>query len=48
MNHNPKANSKDRGRAVEDIFRNADGKAVEHWDVVPDVPEKSANSNTMF
>lgn len=48
IHNNPKANAKDRGRAVVDIFRIADGKVVEHWDVVQDVPEKSANSNTMF
>ena len=38
----------DRGVAVVDIFRIANGKIAEHWDVVQPVPEKSANTNTMF
>lgn len=48
IHNNPKSNPKDRGRAVVDIFRIANGKVVEHWDVVQDVPEKSMNTNTMF
>ncbi|WP_353226792.1 nuclear transport factor 2 family protein [Novosphingobium sp.] len=38
----------DRGAAVVDIFRVANCKVVEHWDVLQPVPEKSANANTMF
>jgi predicted SnoaL-like aldol condensation-catalyzing enzyme len=38
----------DRGFAVVDIFRVANGKIAEHWDVVQPVPEKSANDNGMF
>jgi predicted SnoaL-like aldol condensation-catalyzing enzyme len=35
-------------KAVVDIFRIEDGKVVEHWDVLQDVPPTSRNGNTMF
>ena len=36
------------GRAIVDIFRIDDGKVVEHWDVIQDVPAQPANSHGMF
>jgi len=38
----------DRGKAVADFWRVVDGKIVEHWDVIQDVPETASNDNTMF
>ncbi len=38
----------ERGNAIVDIFRLANGKIVEHWDVIQSVPEKAANNNSMF
>ncbi|MFF3883576.1 nuclear transport factor 2 family protein [Streptomyces sp. NPDC001914] len=36
------------GRALADFFRLENGKVVEHWDVIQEVPKQSANGNGMF
>ena len=36
------------GRALADFFQLENGKVVEHWDVVQEVPENAANPNGMF
>lgn len=43
-----KNDAADRGRAIVDIMRLENGKIVEHFDVVQDVPEKTVSGNTMF
>ncbi|WP_223881549.1 nuclear transport factor 2 family protein [Affinibrenneria salicis] len=35
-------------QAFYDLFRLKDGKIVEHWDIIQEIPAKSANNNTMF
>jgi predicted SnoaL-like aldol condensation-catalyzing enzyme len=37
-----------RGRAVVDIFRLEQGKIVEHWDVVQDIPDNTRNAHPFF
>lgn len=36
------------GRAIVDIFRVQDGKVVEHWDVIQNIPDQAENANSMF
>jgi len=36
------------GRAIFDCFRFENGKIVEHWDAIQEIPEESANKNGMF
>ncbi|MDW3036878.1 MULTISPECIES: ester cyclase [Bacillus cereus group] len=43
-----RTNSQDKGVAIVDIFRIEDGKIVEHWDVIQEIPNEAANNNTMF
>jgi len=37
-----------RGRAIFDLFKLENGKIVEHWDTIQEIPESSANANGMF
>lgn len=43
-----KPNPQHRGESIVDIFRVENGKLVEHWDVMQQVPQPTANRNTMF
>jgi predicted SnoaL-like aldol condensation-catalyzing enzyme len=38
----------ERGGAVADLYPLADGRVVEHWDVLQPVPESAANEHPMF
>lgn len=38
----------ERGSAIVDVFKLENGKIVEHWDVIQEIPEKAANNNGMF
>lgn len=37
-----------RGSAIADVMRVRDGRIVEHWDVVQEVPETTASGNPMI
>jgi len=37
-----------RGLAIVNIYRLENGKVVEHWDVIQQIPETAANGNGMF
>lgn len=41
-------NPGERGDAIVDIYRVENGKIVEHWDVIQQVPEQAANAHPFF
>jgi predicted SnoaL-like aldol condensation-catalyzing enzyme len=43
-----RANMGGKVNSVIDIFRLENGKITEHWDVIQEVPAKSANPHPMF
>ena len=43
-----KQSNQGKETAMMDIFRVEEGKIVEHWDVVQQVPDSLAHANTMF
>jgi predicted SnoaL-like aldol condensation-catalyzing enzyme len=43
-----KSKSGDKAMSVVDIFRVKNGKIVEHWDTMQEVPDKAANDHPMF
>ena len=43
-----KRTPEDRGLVSLDMFRLEDGRIVEHWDVIQEVPAESANANGMW
>ena len=48
LHYHVQRDANDLGFAVMDIFRMAEGKIIEHWDCVQDVPGAPVNSNSMF
>jgi len=38
----------DRGMAVMDMYRIANDRVAEHWEVIQEIPEHPINSNSMF
>jgi predicted SnoaL-like aldol condensation-catalyzing enzyme len=44
----PDANSRQARAGVGRFFRFEADKVVEHWDVIQEIPDASANSNGMF